>query len=98
MIKALFGSSSVPHALRKGLDHEMKIHRQIAARIATALQASTSSGFQESLEKATGAQRPSETDLQNDMAALSNAQVRYEAEAKLLKGAYGSIRRAIGGE
>jgi flagellar basal body rod protein FlgB len=37
----------------------------------------------------------SDIDLQQEMAALADTQLRYEASAKLLQEAYGRIRTAI---
>jgi hypothetical protein len=95
MIKALFGPSSVTFALREGLDREMVLHRRVAARVATALQASTNRGFEQSLDEATEAGKLEEADLQREMALLADGQLRYEAEAKLLKAAYNGLRSAI---
>ena len=95
MIKSLFGPSSVVHALRGGLNEEMAVHRAIAGRVSGALSSSTRAGFSESLAEASGQSGSKETDLLRDMAALADTQIRYEADAKLLKAAYDRLRMAI---
>ena len=95
MIKALFGTSSVAHALRGGLDEEMAVHRAIAGRVSSALSSSTRTDFPQSLEKASAQGKSSESDLLGDMAALADSQIRYEADAKLLRAAYDRLREAL---
>jgi flagellar basal body rod protein FlgB len=94
MIKALFGPLSVPHALRRGLDDEMAAHRAIAGRVSEALSSSSRTDFPGSLEAARRADGE-ESDLLHDMAALADTQLRYEADAKLLRAAYDRLRNAI---
>ena len=96
MIKALFGPSSVAHALRRGLDEEMAVHRAIAGRVSGALSSSTSTDFPQSLAEASARAKSDENDLLGDMAALADSQIRYEAEAKLLRAAYNGLREALG--
>ncbi|MBD3160981.1 MAG: hypothetical protein GF346_02350 [Candidatus Eisenbacteria bacterium] len=95
MIQALFGTSSMASKLRRGLDETMSVHRSIADRIATARNASSESGFSEALQAGERAQR-TEKDLVEDMSLLADTTIRYEVEARLLRGAYSSIRKAIG--
>ena len=92
MIKALFGPSSPSYALRQALDASMQRHREIAQRVAGAL---TSSAQGSGEGGATGAATNGE-DLVQDMAALADTQIRYEAEARLLHAAYERLRSAIG--
>jgi flagellar basal body rod protein FlgB len=92
MIKSLFGPSSITSQLRGGLEEVSATHRAIADRVASATQASSQTGFAEALNA--GAAAP---DLQQDMAALADTQLRYEADAKLLQAAYGRLRSAIRG-
>jgi hypothetical protein len=92
MIKALFGSTTTPFVLRKGLDETMAAHKQVAERIAGAL---TSSG-EVSTATGTGAgQALDESDLTGQMAALADTQLRYEAEARLLQVVYQGLRTSI---
>jgi flagellar basal body rod protein FlgB len=95
MIKSLFGPSSVVHALRGGLDKEMAMHKTIAGRVSGALSSSSRTDFSKSLAEASGRKASTETDLQRDMAALANTQIRYEVEAELLQRVYKGLRSAI---
>lgn len=92
MIKALFGPSTSPYALRQALDASMQRHREIALRVAGALTSST----QGSGEGGASGAAASGGDLVQDMAALADTQIRYEAEARLLHTAYQRLRSAIG--
>jgi hypothetical protein len=92
MIKALFGPSSPSYVLRQALDASMQRHREIAQRVAGALTSSTQGSGEGG---ATGAATNGE-DLVQDMAALADTQIRYEAEARLLHTAYERLRSAIG--
>jgi hypothetical protein len=95
MLKALFGPSTMTSMLRGGLEEASATHRAIAQRVAGALQASSSVEFPDALA-AQGAQKPvSEADLEADMTALADTELRYEADAKLLKAAYARLRSAL---
>jgi flagellar basal body rod protein FlgB len=95
MLRALFGPSSLTRMLRGGLEEASATHRAIAQRVAGALSSSTSVDFSDKLQ-AQGAQaKLDEADLQRDMAALADTQLRYEADAKLLQAAYARLRAAI---
>jgi flagellar basal body rod protein FlgB len=97
MLKALFGPSTMTSMLRGGLEEASATHRAIAQRVAGALSASSSVQFPDALA-AQNAQKPvSEADLENDMTALADTQLRYEADAKLLKAAYARLRTAFRG-
>jgi flagellar basal body rod protein FlgB len=103
MIQGLFGRTSMSHLLRGGLEETMETHRQIAARIANALKTSSTAGFSESLDAANagsadgdGQEKPNEVDLQRDMSLLADTEIRYEVEAKLLRGTYSRWRTALG--
>lgn len=93
MIQNLFGSNTLTYMLRGGLEEASITHRGIADRVAGALTQSSSTDFPGQLE---GAQQASQADLERDMAALVDTQLRYEAEAKLLHAAYGRLRTAVG--
>jgi hypothetical protein len=92
MIKALFGPSSPTYALRQALDASMQRHREIAQKVAGAL-ASSAQGSGDG--SATGVSPGGGEDLVQDMAALADTQIRYEAEARLLHTAYERLRSAI---
>lgn len=92
MIRGLFGPSSLTYMLRQRLDESMASHREIARKVADSFSSSSESA------RETGASDPSRgEDLVSDMAALADTQIRYEIEAKLLKGAYEKLRRSIRG-
>ena len=96
MLKSLFGPDSVTHMLRGGLEETSATHRAIAARVARAVEASTSADFADELA-AQGRARAGEADLQQDLTALAATELRYEADAKLLQAAYARLRTAIRG-
>lgn len=94
MIRGLFGAGTTPAMLRGGLDEVSATHRGIASRVANALTPADGSDFASQLD----AQRAAESsgaDLERDMAALADAQIRYESTAKLLQKAYARLRAAI---
>jgi flagellar basal body rod protein FlgB len=95
MLKALFGPSTLTSMLRGGLEEASATHRAIAQRVAGVLSASSSVEFPDALA-AQAAQKPvSEADLERDMTALADTQLRYEADATLLKAAYARLRTAV---
>jgi hypothetical protein len=95
MLKALFGPASLTSMLRGGLEEAGATHRAIADRVANALTASSSTDFSTELEAQAAKPRVDEEDLQRDMTALADTELRYEAEAKLLQAAYAQLRSAI---
>ena len=92
MIDRLFGPQTLTAGLKAGLDAESARQKQIAARVAGALQSSAGSGFAADLASKQGA--PAE-DLQKDMADLADVQLRFEADARLLHDAYARLRTAM---
>jgi flagellar basal body rod protein FlgB len=97
MLKALFGPSTMTSMLRGGLEEASATHRAIAQRVAGALTASSSVKFPDALAAQNGQKPVSEADLESDMTALADTQLRYEADAKLLKAAYARLRSAFRG-
>ncbi len=95
MIKGLFGAGSLSSMLRGGLEETTATHRTIAARVSGALASSTSTDFASALDAQTSQQRLSEVDLEREMVALADTQLRFEADAKLLTEAYSRLRTAI---
>jgi flagellar hook-associated protein FlgK len=98
MIRSLFGSSTIVSMLRGGLEENSATQRGIASRVARATDASANGDFAGHLEAATGGaarKRMSDVDLQQEMVALADTQIRYEASTKLLHDAYGQIRTAM---
>lgn len=97
IILSLFGPGTDAANLRGGLDEMSATQRTIAARIAAATSSSANGDFASQLaaHKAGAAGPPSEVDLQQDMSALADTELRYEAGAKLLQGTYAEIRSAM---
>jgi len=95
MIHEIFGPSTVTSMLRGGLEETSATHRAIAGRVADTLKSSSSVDFSNELESRKAQARLNDEDLQNDMAALADTQLRYEADAKLLQAAYARLRSAI---
>lgn len=97
MIRGLFGPTSTPAMLRGGLEETMKTHRAIAARVSGAL--ATSSAVDptdpKSVAAAAAGGGTGEVDLQTEMSALADTQLRYETDAKLLQAAYARLRTAV---
>ncbi len=93
MIQRLFGSGTLTYMLRGGLEEASTTHRGIADRVSGATASSSSTDFPGELGAA-GA-KPTQADLERDMTALADTQLRYEAEAKLLQAAYGRLRTAV---
>lgn len=95
MLRSLFGNGSLSSMLRGGLEETSATHRAIANRVANALNVSTSADFASALEAQKGNAKLNEVDLERDMASLADTQIRYEADAKLLQGAYARLRATI---
>lgn len=95
MIKGLFGNGTVTSMLRGGLEETSATHRAIAARVANALNTSTQTDFSNALQAKSANQKMAQVDLERDMASLADTQLRYEADAKLLQGAYARLRAAL---
>ncbi len=91
MLKGLFGPASLPAMLRGGLEETSATHRGIAARVAGAIDASSRADFPGELARSQAA----EADLERDMTLLADTQLRYEAEARLLREAYDRLRSAM---
>jgi len=95
---SLFGPSTDVAMLRGGLDETSATQRTIAARVAAATSSSSTDGdFATQLGAHKAGVKPAESqaDLQQDMAALADTELRYESCAKLLQSAYASLRSAI---
>ena len=88
MIRGLFGENTVPYTLKAGLVGTSQVHREIAERVAGAITEST--------RDPEGA-RVNQADLNADMAALADNQIRFQAEARLLHLVYQGLRTSING-
>ncbi len=95
MIRGLFGGSSLPALLRGGLEETSATQRGIGERVARALDASTSTSFAGAVDAEMAKARAAQVDLPREMAALADTQLRYEADAQLLREAYQRLRTAI---
>ena len=82
--------------LRGGLEETSATQRGIGNRVARALETSTSTSFTDAMQAQVAKSRSAEEDLQREMTSLADTQIRYEADAELLKAAYSNIRTAIG--
>jgi flagellar basal body rod protein FlgB len=94
MLKSLFGPDSLTSRLRGGLEETSATQRTIAARVSRALTASSSADFAGQLDAA-GQAKLNEESLEQDMTALADTELRYEADAKLLQTQYAQFRAAI---
>ncbi len=92
MLKSLFGPDSVSSMLRGGLEETSATQRAIAERVSKTL-TSSESDFAGQLDAATAQAR--EETLEQDMTALADTELRYEADAKLLQTQYAQLRAAI---
>lgn len=84
-------------ALRAGLDASAARTRAVADRVAKA-SLHNADGFAlpaTTAESAGGALPGPPPDLEAEMVSLGDEQLRYEATAKLLQGAYASLRSAL---
>lgn len=93
MISGLFGVGTNTANLRAGLEEASATHRAIAANIAGASEASSTDFASQLAAKAGGPM--SADDLERNMAALADTQLRYEAAARLLQRAYADFHSAI---
>ena len=96
MLRSLFGPTALSSMLRGGLEETSATHRVIADRVAGRLSSTANPVFQDALQ-AEAAKAQQEADLQRDMTSLADTQLRYEADAKLLRDTYASLRVAIRG-
>lgn len=92
MIQRLIGEGSTVGGLRQGLDDSVVRSRAIAHRVANASNTSTAS-FEATLDAARG----DGADLEAEMVALADEQIRYEAMTEILAKVYGQIRSSVRG-
>ena len=96
MIRGLFDGSSLSSMLRGGLEETSATQRGIGQRVARAIETSTNTSFAGAMDAKLAKNRETEQDLQRDMSSLADTQLRYEADAQLLREAYQRLRTAIG--
>ena len=95
MIRSLFGPESVVRALRDSLDDQSVRHRSIADRVSGTL--APGGSFAQRLEETVGPDGVANPDIQDDMVALADTSLRYDAATRLLQRAYQGFRVAING-
>ncbi len=96
MIRGLFGQNSLSSLLRGGLEEASGTQRGIGQRVSDALATSTATGFTEVSQAAMAKAKQTESDIQREMASLADTQLRFEADAQLLRQTYQRLRTAIG--
>jgi flagellar basal body rod protein FlgB len=94
MLNRLFGAGTSVTDLRAGLNRSTSAVREIAHRVANA-SSDPSGGFASALEDAGPAGPGEAVDLEKEMVALADEQIRYEATARLLEKVYQQIRLSI---
>ncbi len=92
MIHRLFGTGTITQAMRGGLSELTATHATISARVAAAQGQSTTDDFGVELESARAAQ---EAELHQNMVALADTDLRFEAVSRLLQKSYGDLRTAM---
>jgi flagellar basal body rod protein FlgB len=93
MVKSLFGPQTTIGALRSSLTAAATRARGLTSRIVNAQEASSQQG---TFADALGALRQrSQADIEADMAALADTQLRHEAATRLLSGQYTALRTAM---
>jgi flagellar basal body rod protein FlgB len=94
MLNRLLGSTSSVSELKAGLDRSTQAVREIAHRVANA-SSGPDGGFASALENAGGTAPGSGVDLEQEMVALADEQLRYEAASRLLEKVYQQIRSSV---
>ncbi len=91
MISRLIGSETTTGQLREGLSASSRAVRGIAHRVANA----GTPDFAEALNAAEAAGQAGSVDIEKEMVALADEQLRFEATASLLQKIYQQIRSSI---
>lgn len=94
MLNRLFGSGSSVSDLKVGLDRSTQAVRGIAHRVANASSV-PEGGFASALDDAQGVTPGTEVDLEQEMVALADEQLRFEAASRLLEKVYQQIRLSV---
>lgn len=93
MLSRLLGLDSTAANLKDGLDRSTETVRGIAHRVANA-SSGQDRAFASALEEA-GNVAGEEVDLEREMVALADEQLRYEATTRLLEKVYQQIRLSV---
>ena len=93
MFARLIGSGTAVAQLKQGLDASSRAVRGIAHRVANA----GTPDFAQALDnaQATGAPGEGPVDLEKEMVALADEQLRFEAASSLLQKTYQQIRSSV---
>ncbi|HSW31157.1 MAG TPA: hypothetical protein VLH75_16850 [Longimicrobiales bacterium] len=91
MLARLIGNDTNVARLKEGLDASSRNVRGIAHRVANAGNAD----FARTLDEARAATGAGPVDLEREMVALADEQLRFEALASLLQGSYQGLRSAV---
>ncbi|MEQ1856605.1 MAG: hypothetical protein ABL963_09045 [Longimicrobiales bacterium] len=91
MIRGLLGAGTVVDGLRQELDASAVRSREIANRVANASNSNVAS-FGTALDEAMSGEA---IDLEVEMVALADEQIRYEALAETLQKLYTQIRSSV---
>lgn len=94
MLSRLFGSESSLPGLKAGLDRSTQSVREIAHRVANA-SSGLGGDFVSALEDASGAVGESGVDLEQEMVALADEQLRFETATRLMEKVYQQIRTSV---
>ena len=89
MLMRLIGHGTSAAMLKEGLDVSTVRARTIANRVANA----ATPGFEGALEEATAAE--GKVDLETEMVALADEQIRFEATSRLLQKVYAQLRASV---
>ena len=95
MIQSLFGSDSFVGTLKESLDDQSIRQRSISDRVANAM--TPGAEFADQLNQTLAEGVPNGVNLQDEMAALADTSMRYDAAARLLQRTYQQLRTAING-
>jgi flagellar basal body rod protein FlgB len=98
MLNRMIGRNSAVSMLKEGLDASATRARQIAHRVANA-STPNGGGFAGVLDKAQvlgpDGQPLEQVDLEAEMVALADEQIRFEAAARLLQKVYQQVRASV---
>jgi flagellar basal body rod protein FlgB len=93
MFARLVGGGTAVAQLKEGLDASSKAVRSIAHRVANAGTPDFAQAFDEA--QATGVPGEDGVDLEREMVALADEQLRFEATASLLQKSYQQLRSSV---
>jgi hypothetical protein len=94
MLTRLIGSESTAAKLKHALGESNRVVRGIAHRVANAATPERP-GFADALDAASAARATEEVDLEREMVALADEQLRFEAASSLLHKVYQQIKSSI---